>query len=80
MLFLPAWSLFLSSLRHTNVDEWSSYGKQSDKAFGTEAVGQEISTEDDRHGLAGGGGEQEKGRGSLMHRYVPFCGFKSVDA
>lgn len=55
MLFLPSWLLFLSLLRHTNVDEWSSYGKQSDKTFGTKAViGKGISTEDDRQRLTVG--------------------------
>lgn len=71
MLFLPAWSLFLSSLRQTNVDEWSSYGKQSDKAFGAEVVGHEISAEDDRQSLVGR--EQDQGRSILMPLTLTFA-------
>lgn len=62
MLFLPSWSLLLSSLRHTNVDEWSSYGKQSE-IVGTAAAGQQAGHAHERTvdnivsgGVGGGGG------------------------
>ena len=65
MLFLPAWSLFLSSLRQTNVDEWSSYGKQSDETFGAEAVNQVQNLARRMKGIAWLGDKRDRTEGGV---------------